>query len=800
MTAGAATAHSGGTALSNLTMVDVALPAGRPLAAATLVAPRRLAAASADEVVAAAHALRPVDTVKARRLRAESTRTLLDWLSGFPGPDWPARWAASGAEIRGRDWYPRTGPARGYMTGGMAALLCLRILRPEYRWMLGERFLGLWSLFGAVNDPAEFARLGELAAGYDRQAHTEAVHALIRVMVRTGKPIAALERADLLAYVEAVTASGRHNGMHVGWLLLQELGVLDDSVEPALHIARTRGQRSMAEIVDGYRPASRAVGDVFVRYLTDRSASLDYASLRVLASRLVGLFWRQVERLSPGIETLRIDPALATQWKQGLSTLDVDGRRRLDVDAVLMSVRAFYADMAQWALTDPQIWGQWAAPSPVSDADLGGYTKHLRHRQARIHERTRTLAPFLPVLAAATDARLAAAQALLAAALRVEEGEQFDVDGRRYLRLRRSRSGPGGAPRPYRRVRVSEAGIDGGVLDLTVEEADAFWAWAIVEVLRHTGIRVEEMLELTHLSLRRYVRETGDVVPLLQVAPSKTDAERVVPISPELLRVMALIVGRVTAKGDRVPLVVRYDEHEKLWGPPLPHLFQRPFRGQHGVFSSRTVQDILDRAVARAGLADVDGTALRFTPHDFRRIFITELVNSGLPIHIGAALLGHLSLETTRGYVAVYPDQVIQHFQSFITRRRVERPSDEYRDPTTGEWNDFGEHFDLRRVELGDCARPYGTPCVHEHACVRCPMLRVAPDQLDRLVELENDLHRRIALATARGWLGEVAGLETTLIHVVQKKDQVVRLTRPTAVPVVLGVSNIGKPPASRQA
>jgi hypothetical protein len=28
------------------------------------------------------------------------------------------------------------------------------------------------------------------------------------------------------------------------------------------------------------------------------------------------------------------------------------------------------------------------------------------------------------------------------------------------------------------------------------------------------------------------------------------------------------------------------------------------------------------------------------------------LVNHGLPIHIGAALLGHLNLETTRGYVA----------------------------------------------------------------------------------------------------------------------------------------------------
>ncbi|MFJ9530822.1 tyrosine-type recombinase/integrase [Streptomyces cyaneofuscatus] len=52
---------------------------------------------------------------------------------------------------------------------------------------------------------------------------------------------------------------------------------------------------------------------------------------------------------------------------------------------------------------------------------------------------------------------------------------------------------------------------------------------------------------------------------------------------------------------------------------------------------------------------------LKFTPHDFLRIFITELVNSGLPIHIGAALLGHLNVQTTRGYVAVCDEDVIHH-------------------------------------------------------------------------------------------------------------------------------------------
>ncbi|MEE1942023.1 site-specific integrase [Streptomyces sp. TRM 70361] len=79
----------------------------------------------------------------------------------------------------------------------------------------------------------------------------------------------------------------------------------------------------------------------------------------------------------------------------------------------------------------------------------------------------------------------------------------------------------------------------------------------------------------------------------------------------------------------------------------------------------------------------------KFTPHDFRRIFITELVNSGLPIHIGAALLGHLNVQTTRGYVAVFDEDVIRHYQEHLEHRRQIRPTDEYRDTTSDEWAEF---------------------------------------------------------------------------------------------------------------
>ena len=67
--------------------------------------------------------------------------------------------------------------------------------------------------------------------------------------------------------------------------------------------------------------------------------------------------------------------------------------------------------------------------------------------------------------------------------------------------------------------------------DLSFEEHRGFWTWAMVEVLRHTGIRIEELTELSHHSLIQYrLPSTGELIPLLQIVPSKTDAERLLVI------------------------------------------------------------------------------------------------------------------------------------------------------------------------------------------------------------------------------------------------------------------------------
>ncbi|MGW0825538.1 tyrosine-type recombinase/integrase [Streptomyces sp. NPDC002845] len=388
-----------------------------------------------------------------------------------------------------------------------------------------------------------------------------------------------------------------------------------------------------------------------------------------------------------------------------------------------------------------------------------------------MQQRTRTLVPVLPQLVRAAEARLQRATLLLQAARSAKPGEEFTVEGSQYRRTGRD----GSHWRPTA-LFLAPVGEPGPRFDAECEENNAFWTWASIEVLRRTGARIEELLELTHLSLRQYQAPTGETVPLLQISPSKTDRERVIPADLDLVAVLARIIRRIKGTGERVPLLTRYDGYERVFGPPLPHLFQYPSQHRLQVISANRIRDFLTEHALRAGIADVDGTPLRFTPHDFRRIFSTETVNGGLPIHIAAKLLGHLDLNTTQAYVAVYPEEVIRHYRQFVDQRRTHRPSEEYREPSDTEWQDFRDHFSLRKVALGTCDRPYGTPCQHENACVRCPMLRLDLAQEPRLLEIETNTRQRLGEAQRMQWLGEVAGLQESLRHIADKKQQAERL------------------------
>ena len=761
-----------------------------------------LRAASIDDIVQAS-----VDTWAdwhnrdGRRQRG--IRQLLTHLSGYPGQTWQDRWIAAGFNEAGRPVTQtvQTEASEVAVTAALAALFALRVITPSLGAVRSNRILDYPDLFGTAQaDPA----LDEVFAAADKLIEQDAIRREVLTDITVALTTEAVALAELtpgrfLNYVldsrtHVVTAPHRRKRYrgHHAWDLLCRAGHFPPATPASMKEAIREPRLTPGQLVDRHNLANTAVRQLIIDYLTVRCAEMDYSSLRTLAAYLASVFWKQIETLAPDQPDLHLDGELYQRWRETLRWRE-DGRPRKEQGPILLAVRSFYFDLAAWALQEPDRWAAWVAPCPVPQRELGGIARQRRRVSEEVANRTRKRQPLLPRLVEQVERDHAFYTELLRIGEAAEPGHAFITGGRTWVRLFSKHDARRQREHGRANVRVHDSRT-GQVVHVNREEERTFWEWAIVETLRHSGIRIEELLELSQLSIRQYKRPNGEVVALLVVAPSKTDRERVIPMSADLFAVIAAIIRRHTQHSGRIPVVPRYDPYERETLPPLPYLFQRPRHGGSAVVSAATVVRALQRLCERIAKTDPAFTDAVFTPHDFRRIFATELVNCGLPIHIGATLLGHLNIQTTRGYVAVFDEDVIRHYQQFLHRRRAQRPAEEYGPVTDTEWAEFEEHFDRRKVELGTCARPYGTGCHHEHACLRCPVLHMDPKMLPRLEEIEADLLARRTRAEAEGWLGEIEGINLTLAFLRDKRAQTERTQARSTV--LLGLPTTPRPAA----
>jgi integrase len=707
----------------------------------------------------------------------EGSSWVLDWLLTFPGEGWRDRWVAAGADTSPLGWLaerhgddhrdPKT--VHKIAVEGMRTLVVSRVLLPGYEFFSTWKTKGYQQIINQ-QDPALVAQMVAFADQIEMSQRKlrEVWPILGKIMLHTGKDLPALTAEDIFElrahYREKAGVSAQ--GLGPTWTLLAGVGILpkDSSLRAALRV----GQRTPAELIDRYGIAAGPVRDLLVRYLEERKSSVDYTTIKSLARMLAGNFWADLERHHPGLastDSLALRKEMVTAWKERVAVIvapDGSTRPRRDFLDLLMTVRCFYLDVRDWALHDASL-APWVVASPITRADVAGNAKRKLSHQARIHQRIRERVPLVPRMLARLEQERREAEQMLSLAKQTPTEVTFTFNGRSYQRIStRARVGRGLPSELAYDVVCLETGKRSSVGRI---EEDAFWLWAIVETLRHTGVRLEELLELTHLALVSHrLSTTGELVPLLQIVPSKTNEERLLLVTPELARVLAEVISRLRNRyGGAVPLVARYDNYEATTGPRLPHLFQRDYGSGPAVTSPTMVRVTLREVAQRMGLADASGNPVYLTPHDFRRVFTTTAVQDGLPLHIASKILGHRHLNSTQPYTAVFQDDLIRTYRTFVDRRRSARPVEEYREPTDAEWDEFEEHFALRSVELGSCARPYGSSCEHEHACIRCPMLRVDPAQLERLADIAVSLEERIAEAEARGWAGEVEQLKISL-------------------------------------
>ncbi|MEV6471556.1 site-specific integrase [Streptomyces sp. NPDC051657] len=724
-----------------------------------------------------------------RQARQRGARYILEWLKSFPGDSWQQRWQASPAPSDSQKWVGVIGewaaqhglnPAPGAVRSGMLAMICADVLRPDVRWMAFRTSRFLREAMAEWRDPEGFSRL-QAVAGPEIWPSQMGFHARTQVsliMAAKGGRISDITVGDCLEVinaqddVKAVSIDGT-----LFYLWLRALGTFPPDAPTTLRsVKQQTGQVSIGRLVDRYQLKCKPIRDLLVDYLTERQPALDYTSLEDLSRSLAARFWADLERHHPGINSLNLDPGVAAAWKTRLQNKTLRRRQpdgtvidvtspRVNVAPLLAPIRAFYLDIAQWAAEEPARWGPWVARCPITQAEAV-FKKGDKQRKARMDQRTRERLPVLPALVRAADQRLKDARTCLAVVREAPAGSSFTVLGQTYVKATGVRWGD-----PDRTTVVYDE--TGKRHDLGMTENRAFWAWATIEFLRHTGVRIEEMLEASHHSIIQYkLPTTGEIVPLLQIAPSKTDEERVLLVTPELADVLSAIVSRVRDSGGAIPLVPSYDSTEKVWNPPMPLLFQWTVSGQARQVSPQTIRRSLTETLDSIGLTDAAGRPLHYQPHDFRRIFITDAILNGLPPHIAQVIAGHSNINTTMGYNTIYPAAVIEAHQAFIARRRGLRPGEEYRVPTAEEWESFLGHFERRKLSLGTCGRAFGTDCVHEHACVRCSNLRVDPHERPRLEEIRANLVDRIAEAEREGWFGEVDGLTVSLAAAEDKLAQ----------------------------
>ena len=762
------------------------------------------------KVLAAPFTLNNPASQQTRRL---GVLAVLSWLQTHRGGSWQQRRQASGAEEQ-PDWRDlitaaaagrsRAGTATEtqlpHLSPGLLVLICADVIRPGLGWLL--RFAparrGLATELARTRDTAAFAALAELCAQgqVGLQAGQQALTRVAAILAAKGGPVAAVRVGDCVELLQITggmrATSEAHAHSPLFYQLLRNHGVLGEDAPATIEMFSGPGQPTCEQLIDRYRITCRPVRDVLVDYLRERQPSVDFSTLQRFAYLLGKLFWADLQAHHPGIDSLKLPREVAAAWKQRVmtrtrATTSPAGERvrltgvRLDGRSVLSAVRAFYLDIAEWADDDPARWGPWAVRCPVSASDVS-HKKDRSRRKSRMDQRTRERLPVLPALASWVQAERTRTAELLATAERSEPGDLFTATGETLRRpvMKTETTGRIWAEHP-----------DGRRRNLTFEEHRGFWTWAMVEVLRHTGIRIEELTELSHHSLIQYrLPDTSELIPLLQITPSKTDAERLLVISSELADVLSTIVARIRRGQTHVPLVVSYDKNERVYNSPMPLLFQWRRRLEDRAVTETSLRSYLDHALTELGIKDSGGQTMRYTFHDFRRLFITDAILHGMPPHIAQLVAGHRDINTTMGYKAVYPEEVINGHRAFIARRRALRPREEYRTPTDEEWAEFIGHFEHRKVSVGDCGRSYDTPCIHEHSCLRCPLLRPDPTARPRLVQIRDNLIARIAEAESHRWLGEAEGLKVSLAgarakltqmdQITDRRDQTVQLGVPT--------------------
>jgi hypothetical protein len=266
---------------------------------------------------------------------------------------------------------------------------------------------------------------------------------------------------------------------------------------------------------------------------------------------------------------------------------------------------------------------------------------------------------------------------------------------------------------------------------LAVNELDDPAARCAIKILRGTGLRLGELLDLELDCLIDY----ADHGTWLRVPVGKLNTERTVPLDQ--------------------PTIDAFDEWTTHRGRSRPLLHPRTRRPVEFVWvingrrmGAGRIRRSLDLAATRAGIGHVH-------PHQLRHTYATGLVNGGMSLEALMAVLGHVTPEMTLRYAHLASDTIRDAYDAAIAKTRpkpllVAGPTGRFV-PDRIEW--LHSEWLKTRVAHGFCSRhPAAGPCPYANICEQCDNFVPDPDRRDVIAEQLADVIILRDDARHRGW------------------------------------------------
>lgn len=618
-----------------------------------------------------------------------ATRALVAELDGVPGDTLQLRF-----EVFERDVWPRWRAGRHgappyRWSAGVRAVVLARAVRPGWRGIVPAIQPLHWIKPLPASDPlrVEHARVCAAIDGLHwarHDAHHRAQTLALRVLLASGYGrLEQITEDDL----RAVAVEHLPRGIDALDGVLCALGIFDRTPKRGPTRLMRASRVTPAELADRadiptrFREVTALYVDSYAQRVSDH-----HTTLRNKAGHLAR-FWRFIDEQFPEVtgahEVLPAHARAFIPHAIAAGRGERRGGREEDTQTAhgwLSTVRVFFTDLCSWATEpDSPLAGHAPPAIPLTHHDLRGvgFEKVRRRVAARMTATVLELEREIPNVRAhaftvwqeATDTYTA---------------QPDDPQAER-------------------------------------AERDAFWDWALLELLVQSGLRVEEAGELTTLDVLKRHLPDGRAYYMLHVKPSKFDRARVIPIGDGLGRVIADIIAHVRRfyRSRSVPACDNWDIHERRPLPRAPYLLQG---AQHpSMIKAEHIRTRLRRLSEAAGTRRGDGSPLILHPHDCRRIFASEHLNHDTPPHVIQALLGHAALDTVMTYAKLYPTTLVEAYRKAVrgTYETIHGP-EALCNPTAEEWAQFTAGCNLRDMGTHLCSLPTGDHCSRGLVCLGC--------------------------------------------------------------------------------